>query len=266
MITNAAKGSLSVVGIGIRAPSQTTLEASARIQDADKVYTIVADPLAECWIRQLNRNTESLSVLYAAGKPLNETYREMVERIVGGVRNNLRVCAASYGHPGVFAYPLHESMRRLRRDGFDVEMLAGVSAEDCLFAELGIDPAVAGCRSYEATDFLIRRGLADASSGLILWQIGAIAETCPQADRSAWNRAGIAVLTESLLATYRHDHEVIVYESARFPICDSIVVRVALKDLPYVTITPLSTLYVPPMTKPQLDDAMMRRLGMARTA
>jgi len=262
----AAKGSLCAVGIGIRAPAQTTLEAAARIRDADKVYAIVADPLAECWIRQLNRHTESLGVLYAPNKPLRETYREMAERIVGAVRDNLRVCAVSYGHPGVFADPIHEAVRRARREGFSAEMLAGVSAEDCLFAELGIDPAVAGCRSYEATDFLIRRRFADPSSGLILWQISAIAQTCPRSDGSASNRAGIAVLTETLLETYRRDHEVIVYESARFPICDSIIARMALENLQHAEVTALSTLYVPPMTKLQLDEAMMRRLGIPSTA
>jgi len=31
-------------------------------------------------------------------------------------------------------------------------MLPGISAEDCLVADLGIDPASSGCQSYEAND------------------------------------------------------------------------------------------------------------------
>jgi hypothetical protein len=34
-------------------------------------------------------------------------------------------------------------------------MLPAVSAEDCLFADLGVDPGAAGCQSHEAADFLI---------------------------------------------------------------------------------------------------------------
>jgi hypothetical protein len=34
-------------------------------------------------------------------------------------------------------------------------MLPAISAEDCLFADLGVDPADHGCPSYEATDFLV---------------------------------------------------------------------------------------------------------------
>ena len=43
------------------------------------------------------------------------------------------------------------------REGFNAQMLAGISAEDCLFADLGLDPGKNGCQSFEATDFLIRR-------------------------------------------------------------------------------------------------------------
>jgi hypothetical protein len=32
-------------------------------------------------------------------------------------------------------------------------MLAGISAEVCLFADLGVDPAVNGTTTYEATDW-----------------------------------------------------------------------------------------------------------------
>ena len=256
------RGSLTAVGIGIRAPAQATFEASSAIARADRVFTIVADSVAEYWIRSLNPNTEPLTRLYALDKPRSETYREMVERIVESVRAGLVVCAVSYGHPGVFAYPLHESIRILRGEGFSAEMLAGVSADACLFADLGIDPASAGCRSYDATDFLVHRRTGDAASGLILWQIGSIAEPGVRNSDAAWNLEGLRVLVERLLETYRPEHEAIVYEAARFPLCDSIVVRTPLAGLADAPVSALSTLYVPPMTKPRADAAMARRLGI----
>jgi uncharacterized protein YabN with tetrapyrrole methylase and pyrophosphatase domain len=261
-MTAKKRGSLAVVGIGIRAPAQATLEASARIRYADKVYTLVANPLAEYWIQSLNVNAETLNDLYAVGKERRQTYREMVERIVGAVRENLRVCAVSYGRPGVFAYPFHAAVTQLRAEGFAAEMLAGVSAEDCLFAELGVDPAVAGCRSYEATDFLVYRRGTDPASALILWQIGVIAVAGYSHDEHAWNPEGLRVLTETLLETYRPAHEVIDYEAARLPVGESTIARIPLERLTEAPITPMSTLYVPPMCKPKVDAAMLRRLGM----
>jgi uncharacterized protein YabN with tetrapyrrole methylase and pyrophosphatase domain len=256
-------GSLTVVGIGIRAPEQTTPEATAQIERADKVYSLVENLLAEYWIHSLNENTESLLNCYAVGKDRRQTYREIVEIIVAAVGKGQRVCAATYGHPGVFAYPFHESIRRLRGMGFPAVMLAAISAEDCLFADLGIDPASSGCRSYEATDFLVYRRPIEAASSLILWQIGVIAELGCKNEERAWNRDGLVVLTQRLLQVYPAGHEVVVYEAACLPIGDPTIARIALAELPDAPVTTLSTLYVPPSKAPRVDRAMLRRLRMA---
>jgi uncharacterized protein YabN with tetrapyrrole methylase and pyrophosphatase domain len=255
------RGSLSAVGIGIRAPAQTTLEASSRIEQADKVFSLVADPIAEYWLRKINVNTESLGPLYAVGKERRQTYAEMIERILGAVRENHRVCVVSYGHPGVAAYPLHESVRRARAEGFAAELLAGVSAEDCLFADLGVDPVAGGCCSYEATDFLLRRRIFDPAGNLVLWQIGVIAEPGFKREDRAWNPEGVVVLTEKLLEVYPSDHEVVVYEAPRLPVCHPMIERVPLAMLPSAQVTPMSTLFVPPMMKAEIDETMVRRLG-----
>lgn len=256
------RGSLCAVGIGIRAPLQTTKEAAERIERADKVFSLVADPVAELWLTKLNAGTESLADLYRPGVERSHTYEEMVKRILGAVRNGLSVCVVSYGHPGVAAYPLHESVRRARAEGFAAEMLAAVSAEDCLFADLGVDPIHGGCRSYEATDFLVFARGADPASNLVLWQIGTIAELSYRQQRDVWNPDGLAVLTDVLLQTYPPDHEVVVYEAARFAPCAPKIVRVALRDLPNAGVTPMSTLFVPPSERAPVDEAMMKRLRM----
>jgi uncharacterized protein YabN with tetrapyrrole methylase and pyrophosphatase domain len=256
------RGSLCAVGIGIRAPAQTTLEASQRIQEADKVFSIVADSLSEYWLSKLNASTESLARFYEVGKERRQTYLEMVECIVSKVRENVRVCVVSYGHPGIAAFPLHESVRRARAEGFEAEMLAAVSAEDCLFADLGVDPIDGGLRSYEATDFLVHRRGADPTSKLLLWQIGVIGDLSFRPSDRVWNTQGIAVLTETLLETYRPDHEVVVYEAARLPICPPAIERLALRDLPQAYVAALSTLYVPPSENAVADESMMRRLRL----
>ena len=256
-----SRGSLCAVGIGIRAPEQTSREAAARIERAEKVFSLVADPLAQYWVASLNPSTESLTYLYARDKERRQTYLDMVERILEEVRAQRSVCAVSYGHPGVAAFPLHESVRRARSEGFDAEMLAAVSAEDCLFADLGVDPMVGGCRSYEATDFLVHGRGADPASNLVLWQIGAIGETSWKPDAGVWNRDGLAVLVDTLLATYPSEHEVVVYEAARFPATPPKIARVALRDVANAGVTPLSTLYVPPSVESTVDEAMARRLG-----
>ena len=131
---------------------------------------------ADIWKKKLNINSESLHDCYIHGEPRNYAYDRMVERILSYVSRGLNVCVVFYGHPGVFVHPGHESIRRVRMEGFPACMLPGISAEDCLFAELGIDPSKNGCQSFEATDFLVYKRKFDNRSSLILWQIGAIGD------------------------------------------------------------------------------------------
>jgi hypothetical protein len=74
------------------------------------------------------------------------------------------------------------------------------------------------------------------------------------------------VLEEVLLTHYPPDHEVILYEASRYPVCSPIVQRVPLGQLGTVVASPLSTLVVPPAVQVTIDEAMVRRLNMAATA
>lgn len=259
---NDRRGSLTAVGIGIRSAAQATLEAIEYIRNSDRVFSLVSDPVTLYWVRTLNANTESLGHFYAEGKDRRETYREIVERVTNAVREGHCVCAVSYGHPGVAAYPFHESIRRLRDEGYQAEMLPGISSEDCLFAELGVDPSVGGCLSYEATDFLLCRRAVNPASNLILWQIGVIAEPGYKRNPEAWNRDGLSILSERLLEEYPANHEVVVYEASRFAPCESIVERTPLANLPQAPVTTMSTLFVPPLLQSPLDEEMALRLRM----
>lgn len=259
---NERPGSLTAVGIGIRSAAQATLEAIEYIKNSECVFTLVSDPVTLYWVRTLNANAESLGHFYAEGKDRRETYREIIERVTSAVREGHSVCAVSYGHPGVAAYPFHESIRRLRDEGYPAEMLPGISSEDCLFAELGVDPTVGGCMSYEATDFLLRRRTVDPASNLILWQIGVIAEPGYKRSPEAWNRDGLGILARRLLENYSGDHEVVVYEASRFAPCAPLIERTPLANLPHAHVTTMSTLFVPPSLQSPLDEEMALRLGM----
>src|SRR5262245_31652086 len=153
-----------------------TPEARQAFVGADVALYLVTDPLARSWIAELNPKAISLQDHYELGKPRQEIYDEMTERILSDVRTGSSVCAAFYGHPGVFVYPSHAAIGQARREGYAAKMLPAVSAEDCLFADLGVDPGEAGCQSYEATDFLIRRRPVDPTAALVLWQVAVIGE------------------------------------------------------------------------------------------
>lgn len=260
------RGSLRVVGIGVRAPSHSSLETVELIKSADKVYAVVADRLAWLWLSELNRDCESLNALYSPGKPRSVTYEEMVERVLGSVRSGQRVCFVAYGHPGVFSSPTHEAIRRARSEGFDASMDPAVSAEDCLFADLGVDPATSGCQNFEATDFLVYERVFDPHSALVLWQAAAIAEESVKDDAGTWNVAALSILAEVLIARYGKDHQIVIYQAPVFAVCRPIAKRITLAELPTQAIRLMSLLYVPPCGPAEPNWDMVRRLRDHRSA
>jgi len=254
-------GSLVVVGTGIKLIAHTTLEARQAIENAQKLLYVVTDPAMDLWLTRLNPTAESLNHLYSSDKPRLQTYDEMVQAILGYVRRQLDVCAVFYGHPGVFVYPSHRAIELARAEGFEASMAPAVSAEDCLFADLGVDPASAGCQSYEATNFLVRRRHVDPYAALVLWQIGVIGDRGVR-EPGTYNREGIDALIEALSNIYSPDHSSVVYRAAEWPIGGPYIQPVPLTRLHDAEITPLSTLYVPPKPQPPLDDEMIERLNL----
>ncbi len=250
---------LTVVGTGIQPGVQTTLEARALFERADEAFYLAADPVGERWLAELNPHARSLQRHYVPGRHRAETYRAMTDEILDAVRRGGRVCAAFYGHPGVFVAPSHDAVRRARDEGFEARMLPAVSAEDCLFADLGVDPATSGCQSYEATDFLVHRRRVDPSAALVLWQMTVLGELAhaplPPARR-------LDVLVDYLRAWYPAGHEVVVYAASPFPIVDASVQRLPLAELPGAEPPPLATLFVPPAEERRADAEMLRRLGL----
>jgi uncharacterized protein YabN with tetrapyrrole methylase and pyrophosphatase domain len=253
------RGTLTVVGTGISL-GQVTPQVAGVIEHAEKVLFLVADPVTASWVKECNCTAEDLFLFYDKQKDRLTTYLEMTDRILHFVRQDLVVCAVFYGHPGVFVFPSHEAVLRARAEGYNATMLPGISAEDCLFADLGIDPGRAGCQSFEATDFLIHRRRYDPSIGLILWQIGVLGRTGYEGVTSDEN---IQILAEILGHEYGLDHEVAIYEAAQYPVCDPVIDWTKLCNLARTARTPISTLYVPPKSRSTPDLDMLRRLGIS---
>lgn len=236
---------------------QTTAEARRAIGRASLVLYLTTDPLADAWILRLNPSARSLIRHYKLGRPRREVYDSMVEEILAAVRQGLDVCAVFYGHPGVFVNPSHEAIAAAKKLGYPARMLPAVSAEDCLVADLGVDPGEAGWQSYEATDFLMHRRVVDTSTPLVLWQISMI---------GAWhtldrpNVAGLRILAERLAELYEPRHEVVLYEAADYPLGEPIIERVRLDALAATPLPAMATLYVPRAAKPERDPAMIARL------
>jgi precorrin-6B methylase 1 len=234
---------LTVVGTGLIPWKHMTLEALDAIERADKVHFVVADIMMERWLQDLNPTAERLAE-YLPDRPRHESYRIWTDTVLESVRAGLRTCAVSYGHPGVFVQFTRNAIRQARGEGYSAVMLPGISSEDCLFCDLGMDPGPLGLQSYGATVFVERRPLFDTGTPLILWQITVASNHGPPIGT---DRAGLNLLTKVLLEWYPPEHLVVVYEGSRNPAVEPIIQTIALSRLATVRMRRSGTLFVPPL-------------------
>lgn len=256
------KGSLVVVGTGIKSVGHITLESRGWIKQADVVLYCVADPATEIWIKNNSQMSVDLYSLYGNDKRRLDTYNEMVDEMLKYVRGGKDTCGVFYGHPGVFVYPSHKAISIARSEGYRAGMLPAISALDCLFADLGVDPSMQGSQTLEATDALLRKRSIQTDGHVIIWQIGCVGDLGFKF--AGYDARNLHVLVEYLETFYDPDHVVTHYQGSQFPICPPIIEKIPLRKLRDAKVTGISTLYIPPAVVRGNDFDMVQRLGLAK--
>ena len=182
-----------------------------------------------------------------------------VGEAVAEARAGRVVCGAFYGHPGVFAEVPHRAIAQARAEGLAAVMEPGISAEDCLYADLGFDPGSVGCQHHEASQFMFYRRIIDPSAWLVLWQVGIAGDR--SLARKATGPAHRQLLLELLAASYPLDHEVIAYEAATLPFAAARVERMPLRGLVEAQLSLQTTLAIPPALPLERNDQVLGRLA-----
>lgn len=256
----SSSGSFCAVGLGMMLGAHISPRSRSEIEHADVVFALVSDAIVELWLQEMRSDMRSLQPFYAAGKPRRDSYSEMIEAMLVEVRAGRRVCGVFYGHPGVFAQVPHHAIAQAREEGFEAEMHAGISAEDCLYADLGIDPGTYGCQHYEASQLLFCKRRIDASAYLVLWQIGVVGDR--SVSRFETGPAHRRLLIDLLVGEdYPADHRVVVYEAATLPISRPRIDWMPLSALVDAELHLQSTLVVPPARPMERNDEMLARLS-----
>src|SRR5579859_5537736 len=249
---DTCRGSLACVGMGMTLGSHLTPLARSHIERADVVFAALSDGVVEKWLQRMHPDVRSLQPYYREGKSRMKTYREWVALMMAEVRAGKRVCSVFYGHPGIFAWSPHKAIEAARAEGYAAHMEPGISAEDCLYADLGIDPGRFGCQHFEASQLLLFERRIDPTGYLVLWQVGLVGDQ--SLARFQTGPAYRQVLVDLLSRDYPLEHEVIIYRGATLPIQQPRIRRVALRDLPHVPLPAEETVVLPPAAalKPNL--------------
>lgn len=260
---NCNTGSLVCVGTGMSLAGQVTPIAKSHIEQADIVLAAVASPFSRQWLIDTAKSFVCLAQYYGdgsdEGKSRDVTYEQMVERIMSEVRAGKQVCAAFYGHPGIFACIAHRAINVAKSEGFSAQMLPGISAEDCLVADLGMDPGATGLQSMEATQFLIYRRAIDPTSMLVLWQVGLSGDLSLK--KFSTDEQKLCLLVEKLSRIYPLTHQVILYEAATNVMEQTRIDKLPLSQLPQANLSTVTTLVIPPSEQLQQDEEFMYKLN-----
>ena len=251
---------LVVLGSGITFYSHLTSQAKATIDKAEIVLYLAIEPALEQWICQRNKNSISLYPFYTKYTLRIDCYNAIVDKILDTLCKHEQVCVVFYGHPSVFADPAINAVTRARQNGHQAEILPGISAEDCLFADLLINPGSCGCLSFEATDFLVRQRQFSTTSHLILWQVGLIGALGKTANHN--NSPGITALFNRLSVKYKQNHGITIYEAAQYATFEPRIEHISLKYLLNSPLSDSSTLYIPPTKSKSFDQSMLHTLGI----
>ena len=205
---------------------------------------LVPDPVSANGIGQLNPAHARSTTATRRAAP-HAAYERMAEAILEPVARPASVCAAFYGHPGVFVLPVPRGDRAARA--------ARASRRRCCPASpprTASSPTSASTRPRRAAratrrrDFLERRPAIEPPAALVLWQIGVVGARTHSAERPLRR---LPELVELLRALYPADHEVVVYEASSYPRRRADDPPTPLDELGADAVTLASTLYVPPV-------------------
>jgi len=253
-------GSLVCVGTGMTLGAHISPIAKSHIEQADLVFSLMATGFSEKWLEGMNSNVRSLQHYYEEGKNRNITYNEMVEAILNAVREGKKVVAAFYGHPGVFACVAHRAIKKAKLEELPASMLPGISAEDCLYADLGIDPGNTGCAHFETSQFMFYKRTIDTAAHLILWQVALAGDK--SLGKFSTGRAYRQVLVDLLLENYPSNHQVILYQAKGIAIDSMRADKIALADLVDAELFMHTTLVIPPCNKMKANKVILERLAL----
>lgn len=208
----------------------------------------------------MHPDVRSLQSYYGNGRDKSRmiTYREWVEMMMAEVRAGKKVCAVFYGHPGIFAWSPHEVIKVARAESYKAHMEPGISAEDCRYADLGIDPGRKGCQHYEASQLLFYDTPINPQAYLVLWQVSLVGDGSLK--RFTTGPEYKQALVDVLARDYPLDHEVMIYRAATLPIEQARIRRIALRELPETEIFGEDTVVLAPATRLRPNKAIRQRL------
>nr|WP_133136763.1 SAM-dependent methyltransferase [Legionella rowbothamii] len=246
------------MGSGIKSISHFTTEFKTYATSADKVLYLVNEPITKQWIEHYSKLSESLEPIYFSENDRQDSYDKIRDKILTDLESYDFITVILYGHPTIFADPGLQAIFEAQKNSIETIILPGISVENCLYADLKIDPGQFGCFHVEATELLLYDKSIDPTAHLCIWQPGMIGNrSIPKLNQKIKH---LNLLKLKLKKHYPDDHIAIIYEASMYPSVEPRIHPFPLYEIENQTIETLSTLYLPPLPQRKPDLEILNQL------
>jgi hypothetical protein len=249
--TMMISGSLACIGLGVLFDAHLTPATRRRIARSDVIFA--ADPHAAAFLALNDLHNDIRSLWSEASAVSNSLLTDdaIVELVLEEIRHGKQVCVAFLGHPSCGTSSAHMLIRAAHQEGFHATFEPAISIENCIYADLGIDPGKFGCQQYDVSQIMLYRRSIDTSAYLLLWRFGA-EDMRPEPRRK--------LLVEVLAREYPLDHQVFAYVP---PTIDAPAgfTTWAIGSLVKIDARPLTAIIIPPAADLLPDKEIRARLG-----
>lgn len=212
---------------------------------------LVNEPITKQWIERYAKLSESLDSIYFSENDRQISYDKIRDKILTELETYNFITVVLYGHPTVFADPGLQAIIAAQKNSIETIILPGISIENCLYADLKIDPGQFGCFHIEATELLLYDKIIDPTTHLCIWQPGMIGNrSVPELNQKSDH---LELLRVKLEKYYPRDHISILYEASIYPGVEPKIHKFPLYDTENQIMGTLSTLYIPPLPQRKPD-------------
>jgi uncharacterized protein YabN with tetrapyrrole methylase and pyrophosphatase domain len=204
---------LYVIGLGVKIPGHTTIEAAEAMVRCSRIYCIVQEPPA-VWLpsKASSIPVVNLMSMYIEGALRTDNYQRVAQAIFDGMKEVPVVGYVTYGNPLAYDSVAQKLVGDARRDGVPFQVVPGISSIDTILCDLGIDMAP-GVQVYEASWLAASRTPLIASVAAILLQLGHFGSARAHY-RDRRPAEALKDLVEYLCRFYPPSHEVFLVQSS----------------------------------------------------
>lgn len=219
---------------------------------------LVNEPITKQWIEQYSKLSESLDSIYFSENDRQISYDKIRDKILAELETYNFITVVLYGHPTVFADPGLQSIIAAQKKSIETIILPGISIENCLYADLKVDPGQFGCFHVEATELLLYDKIIEPTAHLCIWQPGMIGNRSVPNSNQKSNH--LKLLKLKLKKYYPDDHIAILYEAPMYPGVEPRIHKFSLSDIEAQSIGTLATLYIPPLPQRSPDLEILQQI------